>query len=405
MSVPLEGIRILDWTIWLQGPLATSMLGDLGAEVIKIEDRIAGDPIRGAQTLSATQTGLKAGNFAFEALNRNKKSITVNLKKKAGKEIFYKLIEKSDVFVQGFRQPVVKRLGMDYETLHRYNPKLIYVNASGFGPKGPERDEPALDYVVFARSGMMTAIGEADMPPIYVASGTVADHTGAMMTAYSVLAAIVARERLGVGQEVNISTLGSMITLERLQIEAVLALGQPYPRPKRSRAGNPLYNHYCCSDGKWLAVAMLQSDRYWHGFCQALGIQELAGDPKFVDMEGRSTNAEELVRILDKVFGSKPRDEWLRILKKSGDFICGPLNTIPDVIHDPQVLANDYIVDYDHPAHGTIKTVGFPVGLTQTPAGIRLPAPEFGQHTEEILRDILGYSWEYIAKLKDDEVI
>src|SRR5215470_14093503 len=204
MALPLEGIRVLDWTIWQQGPVATMMLGDLGAEVIKIEERIGGDPGRGVMSIAGVGTSSDKRNYYFEANNRHKKSIALDLKKPEGKAIIYKLIEKSDVFAQNFRKGVAGKLGLDYQTLSRYNPKLIYASATGYGPQGPDSGEPSFDYMGLARSGIMTAVGEPDMEPMNITGG-IADQMGAMMLAYGVLAALVARERFGVGQEVDAS--------------------------------------------------------------------------------------------------------------------------------------------------------------------------------------------------------
>jgi len=404
MKMPLSGVRVLDWTIWQQGPVASAMLGDLGADVIKIEDRVGGDPGRGMTRIAGLSTKLAAEhNFYFENNNRNKKGITIDLKQEKGREIIYRLAEKADVFVQNFRQGVAQRLGLDYATLVKYNPQLIYATASGYGPKGPDSTMPTFDRMGLARSGMMTVLGEPDMPPLMI-MGAIADQMGAIMLAYAVLAALVARERLGVGQEVDVSQLGSMIQLQGLTVAAALSLGRPFPRRKRTQEGNPLSNHYQCGDGKWISLAMLQADRYWSDFCRALGVQDLEKDPRFHNMEARSQHCEEFIATLDKVFATKPRDEWIKILKETGDLIYAPVNDILDVTQDPQVLANDYITDFDHPVFGKMKVVGTPILFSKTPASLRLPAPEFGQHTEEILLEA-GYSWEDIAQLKEQQII
>src|SRR5712691_4680100 len=211
MNRPLDGVRILDWTIWQQGPVATMMLGDLGAEVIKLEERVGGDPGRGVMSVAGVLIGTSEGhNFYFEANNRHKKSLTLDLKKPEAKEIVYKLVEKSDVFAQNFRKGVAARLGLDYQTLSQYNPKLIYASASGYGPEGPDSGEPSFDYMGLARSGIMNAVGEPDMDPQSITGG-IADQMGAIMLAYGVMTALVVRERYGIGQEVDTSHLGSMM--------------------------------------------------------------------------------------------------------------------------------------------------------------------------------------------------
>jgi crotonobetainyl-CoA:carnitine CoA-transferase CaiB-like acyl-CoA transferase len=405
MTKPLEGYRILDWTIWQQGPVATMMLADLGAEVIKIEERVGGDPGRGVMSIAGSTTGGEGKrNYYFEANNRHKKSIALDLKRPEGREIVYRLVERSDVFAQNFRKGVAAKLGLDYPTLSRYNPKLIYASATGYGPNGPDAGEPSFDYMGLARSGIMTAVGEPDMDPQNITGG-IADQMGAIMLAHGIVVALLARERHGIGQEVDTSHLGSMMALQGLNLACRLTLGKEFKRFYRTKAVNPLWNHYKCQDGKWICLAMPQADRYWSDFCKALGIQELEHDPRFANMRVRGKNAESLIAILDTVFASKPRDEWMRTLKAGGDFIYTIVNSVNDLPDDPQMLANEYVVDYDHPAWGPIKVVGSPLILSRTPADPRGVAPEFGEHTEQVLIDLLGYSWDEVARLKEAQVI
>ena len=404
MAMPLEGIRVIDWTIWQQGPVCTAMLADLGAEVIKLEAREEGDPGRGILRMSGVELTDRP-NFYFEANNRNKKSLTLDLSKPEAREIVHQLAAKSDVFVQNFRKGVAARLGVDYATLRRHNPKLIYASATGYGPEGPDSGEPSFDHLGLARSGIMLAAGEPEMPPLAIAGG-IADQMGAIMLAYGVLAALLARERLGVGQEVDASHLGSMTMLQGLGVAMKLMMGIAMPRVPRGRAANPLWNHYRCDDDKWIALAMLQADRYWADLCRALGRPELADDERFADMQARVRNAADAVEILDEVFASKSRDEWIRTLRESpGDFIFTIVNSVDDLPDDPQVRANDYVVDFEHPQFGKTQVLGMPVRLSETPGQVRMPAPEFGQHTEEVLLELLGYDWDRITELREREVI
>jgi crotonobetainyl-CoA:carnitine CoA-transferase CaiB-like acyl-CoA transferase len=404
MPMPLEGIRIVDWTIWQQGPVCTAMLADLGAEVIKIEEREGGDPGRGIVQMSGIDLGDRP-NFYFEANNRNKQSLTLDLKRPEAREIVYALVAKSDVFVQNFRKGVAARLGLDYATLRRHNPRLVYASASGYGPEGPDSGEPSFDYLGLARSGIMLAAGEPDMPPLCIAGG-IADQMGAILLAYGILAALLARERLGVGQEVDASHLGSMAMLQGLSLSMRLMMGAALPRTFRSRAGNPLWNHYECADGRWIALAMIQADRYWAEFARAIGRPELASDPRFADLRARTANAEACVAILDAAFKTKPRDEWMKVLRESpGDFIFTIVNSVQELPDDPQMRANGYVADLDHPGFGKVAMVGIPVRLSETPGSLRTPAPEHGQHTEEILQGVLGYDWDRIAELRQKRVI
>jgi len=403
MPLPLEGIRVLDWTIWQQGPVCSVMLADLGAEVIKIEDRVSGDPGRAIVGMAGVDFSDRP-NFYFEATNRNKKGLTLDLKKPEGRELLYRLVAESDVFVQNFRQGVAKRLGVDYEELRKHNPMLIYANGSGYGPEGPDAEAPSFDRLALARSGIMLATGEPHMPPCGIAEG-IADQIGAVTLSHGVLTALLARERFGTGQEIHASLLGSMAWLQNLSLSSRLMMGFSIPRTDRSQAGNPLWNHYQCGDGKWLAMGMLQSDRYWPTLASAIGQPELAEDARFASLRDRAANAAACVAILDAAFATRPRDEWLEILTKAGDLIVTPLNSIDEVPGDPQMKANGYIQEFDHPQFGTTEIIGHPVALSETPAQVQLPAPEFGEHTEQILIDVLGYTWDQITELREREVI
>jgi crotonobetainyl-CoA:carnitine CoA-transferase CaiB-like acyl-CoA transferase len=404
MDAPLKGIRIIDWTIWQQGPVATTMLADLGADVIKIEERERGDPGRGIVAAAGGSTERGGRNFYFEANNRHKKSIALDLKHKEAREVVYRLAAKSDVFVQNFRKGVAARLGLDYASLRSHNPRLIYANSTGYGPEGPDSAEPSFDYLGQARSGIMNTHGVKGDEPIFITGG-VADQMGAIMLAYGVLAALLARERYGVGQEVNASHLGSMMQLQGLNVSMRTIMGKEFGRNTRDEAFNPLWNHYRCADGKWLALAMLQPDRYWKDFCKTMGIAELAEDPRFTDLRTRGKNAPALIAMLDRKFAEKPRDEWMRLLKAGGDFIYTVVNSVTDLPEDPQVKANGYIVDHEIPGIGKTQLLGMAVGLSETPGNARGHAPELGEHTEAILTEMLGYSWDDVARMRESGVI
>jgi crotonobetainyl-CoA:carnitine CoA-transferase CaiB-like acyl-CoA transferase len=405
MARVLDGIRVLDWTIFQQGPVASMILGDLGADVIKIEERVGGDLARGMMRVAGAMVGGKEvlRNPYFEAGNRNKRSLTLDLKKAKAKEIVYKLVEKSDVFVQNFRAGVAERMGMDYDTLVKYNQKLIYAHASGWGPKGPDKDDPSADYTALARSGLMATAGEPGMDPIPIQGG-IADQTGAVMTAFGVVSALYARERTGIGQEVDASILGGMVFLQGHPVVFCTMANMWGMRIARKSAGNPLWNHYKCGDDKWVAMAHLSPDKFWPLLCKAMGLQALEKDPRFNTMDNRMKNCQELISILDETFAAKTREEWAGIFKAHG-LIFAPVNNTLEVTQDPQVLANDYVTEFNHPVFGPTKTVGFPITFSKTPMSIKQEAPEFGQHTEEILIDLLGYSWDDVTKLREEEVI
>jgi crotonobetainyl-CoA:carnitine CoA-transferase CaiB-like acyl-CoA transferase len=405
MVGPLHGIRVIELAVMLNGPGAGYMLGDLGAEVIKVEDPVRGDMSRGVQSLWGLPMDYKGVNTFFETPNRNKKSIGLDLKKEKGREVLYTLIKKSDVFITNFSTRVCKELGCDYETLCQHNPKIIYGIASGFGLKGPEADIRAFDTTAQARSGFMTQVGDKDSPPGIVVGGII-DQLGATMLAYGVLAALVARERMGVGQMVETSLLGSAIHLQAISVNQVALQGRSMARHSRSRARNPLANHYECADGKWIMLAEIQSDIYWHDFCQATGLLDIEHDPRFATASARRENFEECIKILDALFKTKPRDEWIKILReKCKGLACAEVFELNELFSQQQVLENEYIVEHDHPILGRVKLVGFPVQFSKTPAKVSSTAPQFKEHTEEVLLDICGYSWEEIEQLNREGVI
>lgn len=409
MKGPLDGILVLDWTIGQNGPVAAMLLGDLGANVIKIEPPVVGDAGRGFdQIMGRMLTGLPEGrNFYWECNNRNKRGITLDLKKEEGRQVLYKMATKADIFLHNYRKGVAERVGADYKSLCQYNPKLIYIWANALGTVGPDAYKPGNDLVAQARSGVMTAVGEPDMPPLYLLGGF-ADQTGGIMTAMAALSALTARERFGIGQEVHTSLLGAMIESLALNVMAVSLLGQTWQKQHRKLKGNPLWNWYQCADGKWIVLAMIMQDRAWPDFCRVMGIQELQHNPKFENAGRRKENAGELVSILDGLFAQKTRAEWSTILdaasRQGADILYEVVNTIEDLTTDPQVLANGYITNFDHPAFGNIQVVGPPFTLTKTPMSIRREAPTLGQHTEEVLLEF-GYTWDDITGLRDREAI
>ena len=400
----LQGIRVLDWTIYQQGPVCTAMLADLGADVIKLEQPVNGDPGRGMMDMiKAMFGGDIAGNPYYENNNRGKRCITLDMRKEEGKNILYQLIEKSDVFVHNFRVGVAEKMGLNYEILSQYNPMLVYAHASGWGPNGPDASTPSADYTGIARSGIMSVAGEPDMPPQMVQAG-IADQMGATMTSYGILAALLARERFGIGQKVDASLLGSMMHLMGLAVTMSTMAKLPTMRISRKNSGNPLWNYYKCKDDKWIALAHLQPDKSWPNLCKAMNILHLENDTRFDNMTNRSRNAKELIKIFDEIFANKQRDQWVDLLKEHG-CVCSPLNNISDLENDPQAKANEYITEFDHPSLGKIKEIGFPVTYSKTPASIQKEAPDLGQHTDDILTEILGFSEEKITRLREAEII
>ena len=401
MSGPLHGVKVVEITMFQQGPVAGMRLGDLGADVIKVEPK-TGDPARGFMKIIGVDAGLKGRNYYFENNNRNKRSIALDLKTKKGMEIFLQLIDQADVFLNNMSIEAPIDLGIGPGVLMKRNPKLIYAQASGWGRKGPDAQDYSFDYTGIARSGLMMSCGERGQPPAQILPG-MGDELGGLICAWGITAALYAREKTGKGQVIDTSLMGSIIAMLGLIMSAPAILGQEFPRAIRAETGNPIYNHYQCQDGKWLALAHLQPDRYWPNVCRAMDLSELENDSRFNTIEARGENAKELVAIFDSRFATRTRDEWLNVLKRGG-CICTPVQSPLEVSNDPQALANNYFIFAEHPVWGKIKMVGFPWDFSETPASWRREAPEFGQHTEEILLE-MGYNWDDIAQFKQDGVI
>lgn len=401
MSGPLEGIKVVEITMFQQGPVAGMRLGDMGADVIKVEPK-TGDPARGFMRIIGVESGLKGRNYYFENCNRNKRSIILDLKNNQGKDIFLKLIDKADVFLNNMSIDAPDALGIGPDALLKRNPRLIYAHASGWGRKGPDANQYSFDYTGVARSGLMMSCGERGTPPVQMIPG-IGDELGGLICAWAITAALFSREKTGEGQVVDTSLMGSIIAMLGLIMSAPAILGKEFPRQVRAESGNPIYNHYRCEDDKWIALAHLQPDRYWPNVCRALNMEEIENDPRFKTIEARAQNSRELIKIMDEIFATKPRSDWLDIMQREG-CICTAIQTPMEVCNDVQALANDYFINVDHPAWGKIKMSGFPWSFSKTAASWRREAPEFGQHTEEILLE-LGFTWDEIVKFRDEGAI
>ncbi len=393
MEGPLDGIRILDFTRYQQGPFSTVLLSDMGADVLKVEERANGDLGR--------SLGLQPDGWCayFEAHNRNKRSITIDLRQPEGKEIVYRLIKEIDVVVDNFRPGVMERLGFDLETLREHNPLIITASATGFGEQGEMARRPSFDIIGQGMGGIMSNQGGGpDESPMTVMGG-MADQVGAMVMALGIAGAIVARERQGIGQHVDASLLGSQVALQGLQLTGFMRDGVQAPTPQRR---NPVFAYFRGSDGKSLTIGLLDP-RWWPALTKALGRDDLTSDPRFAEQKDRLANREALLAELDDAFAQRERDEWLRRLTEA-DVPAGPVHDYADATVDPQILANEYITTLEHPSLGKVGVVGSPIRMSETPVKPRHTAPELGQHTEETLL-ALGYAWDDIARLKDCEVI
>jgi crotonobetainyl-CoA:carnitine CoA-transferase CaiB-like acyl-CoA transferase len=405
MAKPLDGIRILEWCVWIAGPGSGVLLGDLGAEVIKIEEPGVGDPSRGGiDHLQGLNQVSSEALYGFAMQNRNKKSIAVDLTKTEGREVVYKLVQKCDVFLQNFRPSVRDRAKMDYGTLSKYNPKLIYCNISALGPDGPDNWRRGNDTVGQARSGFMSSQRSVLGQP-GLTGGVSCDHMTSITATYGILAALVARERLGIGQEIAASLTGSMILLQGDAVSRAYRNTRTPPRRDRRTVSNPIANYYECKDGKWILLMVLASDVVWPDVCKALGIQDIEKDPRFATSKKRAEHNQELIEILDSVFATKMRDEWDEIIGKYHRIMFSRINELAELADDPQITENKYMVEYEQPPFGKIKVAGYPIKFYETPAGIQKPAPEFAQHTEEVLVELGGYSKDEIAQLKQGKIV
>jgi len=404
MHQPLEGIRILEWGTFHGGPGGNAILGDLGAEVIKIEQPHVGDPMRHQWRYGEACFNLANGrNMFFEAGNRNKKGITLDLKQEKGREIAYSLAAKSDVFLTNFRQKLVEEMGMTYQTLSEINPQLIYASVSAYGPKGPDSQQGGFDFQAQGRSGLMFAMGEPDMTPLVIHFGVI-DQMTAIMVSHGIITSILMRERFGIGQQIHISLLGSALYLQYLNVINALWMKQAVTRHQRTKT-DPLRNYYRCMDGKWICTGFpMHWEEKWPLICQALGLPELQYNPKFDTRENRLNNSTELISILDDLFATKSRDEWLKIFAQY-DLISCAVNTSLDLENDPQVTENDYIVDFDDPLLGKVKIPGYPIHFSQTSAKTMCLGPALGEHTREILKSLGEYSDEDINQFEKEGVI
>ena len=399
MAGMLEGVRVVSMGQVVVVPAASSELADWGAEVIKLESLI-GEQHRGMRRAAGTETG--EINYVMQLLNRNKKGLAINLKTPEGREAVHKLIKTSDVFMYNYEYASLKEFELDYDTLKEINPRLIHASITGYGTKGPDKDERGYDFAAgWARSGMMHMIGEPGSMPVPQRPGMIDSMTGAHLDA-AICAALYRREKTGVGEEIEISLYHAAVWMLAMDVQAGLQGNESMPYV-HSKPQNPLWNQYRTKDDRWFWMAMLQSVTNWPNFCLAIGRPELENDPKYATMEARAENGPELVSIIDEIIGSKTMEEWIPIFKKH-NIIYGKVQKPIEVATDPQALANDFFGEVEHPGAGKIKLVNTPVNFRNHPRELYAPCPELGQHTEEILLE-LGYTWEDIAGMKEKGVI
>lgn len=405
MKQPLEGIRVLELAMYHAGPGTGAILGDLGAEVIKIEMPVVGDPARRSSFVGNVDLGLPNDvNVWHEGANRGKKSITLGLYQEEGREVAYRLAKQSDVFITSWRQPALEKMRMTYDILAGIHPSLIYASVSGYGPNGPDRNVGGFDFQGQARSGLMFSVGSPDDPPLASQFGIV-DQTTSIMLSHAIITALLMRERTGIGQQVNISLLSTALYMQYMNILIALTSGREIMRSQRTKE-YPLRNYYRCSDDNWfmMTIPSASGEVSWHQFCNAIGQPDLTKDSRFETIEKIRVNGEHLVSLLDTVFATRPRDEWLKLFAEY-DFPVAPVHKHSELKDDSQIVANQYIVDFDHPKLGVIKIPGYPIHFSKAYAGTRSAAPALGQDTEAVLTEIGGYTQKEIAQLKQSGVI
>jgi len=402
--LPLEGIKVVDLTHWILGPACSAALGDWGAEVIKIEDPETGDDLRGfLMAVDIDESESPVSLFGLD--NRNKRGMAIDLNQPEGRDIVYKMIAEADIFVSNMRNRVLRRWGLDHSRLSELNPKLIYAHSSGYGDKGADIHKPGFDATAYwARSGLMAGIAVEGQPPVSQQYAGVGDHVSALVLFGGVMMALYNREKTGQGQQVDLSLLGVGTWATSCALQFALSMGEEPPRWPRNQIRNAMINYYRTRDNKWIYIACLPDEPYWRPLCSALDREELLEDPRFMTRDGRLANNVELISILDDIFSSKTRDEWRELLDQHGIIWTHIPMSFREVADDPQMLANNHIVEVEHPESGPVKIVTTPIRLNKETPPIRMLAPEIGQHNEEILLE-MDYSWEDIEALKDRGVI
>ena len=396
MAKPLAGVVVLDLTWVLSGPYASMVLSDLGADVIKVERPPFGDVAR------TSGPYLNGWSGYFFSINRGKRSIAIDLARDEGRELLLALAEKADVVMENFTPGVMDRLGIGYEALRARNPRLVFASTSGFGQTGPYRERPAVDVIVQGMGGVMSITGEPGGGPVRpgVSYG---DIVAGLYTAIGVLAALHERERDGEGQAVDVSMLDAQVSVLENAIMRYFVTGEaPKPLGTRHPSATP-FQAFPAADG-WLVLAIAFREEQWAMLCAQLDLPELIDDPRFNTGPKRTANHAELEPLLVAAFRARPRGHWLAELGEAG-IPCGPLNTIADVVADPQVRHRGMIREVAHPVAGTLPVADTPVRLSRSETGIGGPPPSMGEHTAEVLRELLGMAEAEVEALAADGVV
>jgi crotonobetainyl-CoA:carnitine CoA-transferase CaiB-like acyl-CoA transferase len=400
-----DGVKVIEFGHFLLVPTATAILADWGADVIKIENfKAGGDPVRFPQAIEgqAPPADIKPSMW-FHYFNRNKRGVGLNVMSDRGREIVYKLVEKADVFATNFDPRAIEKAQVDYDTLSKINPKLVYCQCSGYGTAGPDRNKPGFDYAAWwARSGMMDRIS-APNEALRPQRPGLGDNLASPGIAGAIAAALYCREKTGEGQKVEVNLYHMAVWGLMFDIGTALHQGVNLNQTDRGAVTNALWNCYQARDGKWIMLVMPQTDRYWPAFCKAVGKPEWEKDEGFDSHMKRMEQNKTLIAALDEIIASKDAAEWEAIAQEF-DLVLGRIQTPVEVANDPQAWENDFFTEMEYAAGVRFKTVNSPVKFSKTPASVRTLAPELGQHTEEVLLD-LGYTWDDMAQMKSDGVI
>jgi crotonobetainyl-CoA:carnitine CoA-transferase CaiB-like acyl-CoA transferase len=393
---PLAGITVLDLTRVLSGPYCTMLLADMGARVIKIEQ-----PGRGDDTRAWGPPFVSGESAYFLSINRNKESVTLDFKQPAGRALLDGLVARADVMVENFRPGAMARLGLDYERVAARHPRVVYASISGFGQHGPKRDRPGYDAVVQAEGGLMSVTGAADGPP-YRLGVAIADLVAGLLTAQGITLALLARHRTGRGQQVDVAMLDGVAALLSYQAEIYFATGQAPGRLGNRHPTIVPYETFDASDGEF--VLAVGNDDQFSRFCAVAGLDGLASDVRFATNPGRVRHYAELRPRLAAALRQRPRGEWIDVLGAAG-VPCGAVRDVAEVLTDPHLEARGMIDAVEHAAAGTLKVLGVPIKLSETPGRVRTAPPVLGQHTETVLRDELGVGREELEALRRGRVI
>jgi formyl-CoA transferase len=397
MPGPLDGIRVVDLSRVVVGPYCTMVLGDMGADVIKIEI-----PGRGDETRMWGPPFVGGESAYYISLNKNKRSLTLDFKKEKGKEILRQLISVSDVLVENYRLGTLEKAGFGYEKMKESNPRIIYCSITGYGPTGPMAHELGVDVVVAAEAGLIGITGEQDRPPSKVGVA-ITDILTALFAQGAIANALYHREKTGKGQKLDLSLFESQVSTLFNLSQSYLVSGDIPQRWGLAHASIVPYQGFRTKDDAYIMVAVT-SERMWEKFCQVMGIPELVHDPRFDENRKRVTNRDQLVPLLEQKIAAGDSDEWISKFRGVG-IPCGRVNTMDRVFSHPQIQPRNMVVELDHPTAQKVKLVGVPVKYSKTPGSVRLPPPLLGQHTDEILSELLGYSQGEIDALRQEEIV